>query len=133
VINLITPPDKLYSDSVSVLLVFPSDDLQTQIQQEVFPNVNDTINVYHYNKQQYSISDVDWLLSVFNMCNIVIIDIDNCPNHIRDLASYMIGKPKTFWLTNATDSVYTYISSNRIYNASILSSTLGGNIEKADE
>ena len=38
----------------------------------------------------------------------------------------MIAKPKTYWLTNATDIVYTHISSNRIYNISTISSALGG-------
>ena len=75
-INLITPPDKVFSDAVSVLVVFPSKDLQQQIQNEVFPNAKENINVYLYDKPQYTNTDVDWLLSVFSMSQIVIIDID---------------------------------------------------------
>jgi hypothetical protein len=125
-INLITPPDKLYGDSTSLLLVCPSKDLQTQIQEEVFTTVSEPLNVYLYNKEQYTLSDVDWLLAVFNLCQIVIIDVDQCPPHVKDLLSFMIAKPKTYWLTNATDIVYTHISSNRIYNISTISSALGG-------
>ena len=66
-INLITPPDKLYGDSTSLLLVCPSKDLQTQIQEEVFTTVSEPLNVYLYNKEQYTLSDVDWLLAVFNL------------------------------------------------------------------
>ncbi len=131
-INLITPPDKVFSDAVSVMVIFPSTELQQQIQTEVFPNAKESINVYLYNKQQYTSADVDWLLSVFNLCQIVIVDVDQCPPYIKDLLSFMIAKPKTYWLTNAVDSVYNHISSNRIYNISILSSALGGISEEGE-
>jgi len=132
-INLITPPDKLYGDAISLLLVFPSKELQAQIQEEVFSVSTEFLNVYIFNKEQYTLTDVDWLLAVFNLCQIVVIDVDQCPSYVRDLASYMIAKPKTYWLTNATDIVYTTISSNRIYNISTLSSALGGKIEEDEE
>ena len=60
-INLITPPDKVYSDAISVLVVFPSKDLQQQIQNEIFPNAKESINVYLYDKPQYTLADTDWL------------------------------------------------------------------------
>jgi hypothetical protein len=132
-INLITPPDKLYGDAISLLLVFPSKELQAQIQDEVLSVSTESLNVYLFNKEQYTLTDVDWLLAVFNLCQIVVIDVDQCPSYVRDLASYMIAKPKTYWLTNATDIVYTSISSNRIYNISTLSSALGGKIEEDEE
>ncbi len=131
-INLITPPDKVFGDAVSVLVIFPSTDLQQQIQNEVFPNAKESINVYLYDKQQYASADIDWLLSVFNLCQIVIVDVDQCPPYIKDLLSFIIAKPKTYWLTNAVDSVYNHISSNRIYNISILSSALGGISEEGE-
>ena len=131
-INLITPPDKVYSDAISVLVVFPSKDLQHQIQNEIFPNAKESINVYLYDKPQYTLADTDWLLSVFSLSQIVIIDVDQCPPYVKDLLSFMIAKPKTYWLTNAVDSVYNHISGNRIYNISILSSALGGNSEESE-
>lgn len=131
-INLITPPDKVYSDAISVLVVFPSKDLQQQIQNEIFPNAKESINVYLYDKPQYTLADTDWLLSVFTLSQIVIIDVDQCPPYVKDLLSFMIAKPKTYWLTNAVDSVYNHISGNRIYNISILSSALGGNSEESE-
>lgn len=131
-INLITPPDKVYSDAISVLVVFPSKALQEQIQNEIFPNAKESINVYLYDKPQYTLADTDWLLSVFSLSQIVIIDVDQCPSYVKDLLSFMIAKPKTYWLTNAVDSVYNHISGNRIYNISILSSALGGNSEESE-
>jgi len=131
-INLITPPDKVYSDAINVLVVFPSKALQEQIQNEIFPNAKESINVYLYDKPQYTLADTDWLLSVFSLSQIVIIDVDQCPPYVKDLLSFMIAKPKTYWLTNAVDSVYNHISGNRIYNISILSSALGGNSEESE-
>ena len=109
-INLITPPDKVYSDAISVLVVFPSKALQEQIQNEIFPNAKESINVYLYDKPQYTLADTDWLLSVFSLSQIVIIDVDQCPPYVKDLLSFMIAKPKTYWLTNAVDSVYNHIA-----------------------
>lgn len=128
-INLITPPDKIYSDAVSLLLIFPKSDLQKQIQNDILPSVSGPLNVYLYDKPNYTKEDIDWLLSIVTLSDLIIIDVDNCQPYVKDLLSYIIAKPKTYWLTNATDTVYTHLSSNRIYNLSILRN-LGGSIEE---
>lgn len=128
-INLITPPDKLYNDSVTIFLLFPTKENLNYIQQEILSDLESSLNIYIYEQPNYTKQDVDWLLSVVHLSNIIIIDIDNCPSYLKDLLSYIIAKPQTYWLTNTVDSVYTHISSNRIYNLSILEQ-LGGSIEK---
>jgi hypothetical protein len=50
----------------------------------------------------------------------VIFDVDNSASEVRDLASYIIANPNTYWLTNSIDSVYNNISINRVYDLSFL-------------
>ena len=126
-INIITPPDKLFNDAVQVLLIFPSDELQKSVQEHLVDIEND-INIYVYDKEVYSESDVDWLLTVFKMSEITIIDVDIVQPYLKDLLSYMIAKPKTFWLTKGENRVYNKLSNNRFNDFKFLSN-LGGNFE----
>ena len=127
-INIITPPDKLFNDAVQVLLVYPTTDLKNAIQDKLV-HIEDDINIYVYDKENYSTEDIDWLLTIFKMSDIAIIDVDNVQSHARDLLSYMIAKPKTFWLTKGENRVYNKLSNNKIKDFEFLSK-LGGNFEK---
>ena len=126
-INIITPPDKLFNDAVQVLLVYPTTDLKNAIQDKLV-DIEDDINIYVYDKENYSTEDIDWLLTIFKMSDIAIIDVDNVQSHARDLLSYMIAKPKTFWLTKGENRVYNKLSNNRFNDFKFLSK-LGGNFE----
>lgn len=128
-IHLITPPDKLYNDSLSILLIHPSKDVQLDLQNNILPTFDFSINVYYYDKPIYNKDDIDWLLSIFHLVNLVIIDLDNSSSHVKDICSYFIAKSKTYWLTNSVDTVYNHLSPNRIYNLSFLLN-LGGSVEK---
>ena len=127
-INLITPPDKIYNDNTSILLLFPTQTNLAYIQKNILPSVNGGMNIYIYDKPNYTTVDVNWLLDTVYLCDLIIIEVDNCPTYIKDLLSFIIAKSKTYWLTNAVDTVYTHISSNRIYNLSILEK-LGDSVE----
>ena len=49
---------------------------------------------------------IDWLLDVFNMCDLCIMNLDECDKEIRNLGSYLVSFPKTYWLTKAENIVY---------------------------
>ena len=119
-INLITPPDRLYNDSVSILLLFPTKDNLHYIQHEILPTIEQSLNIYVFEKPNYTKEDVDWLLSTLHIVDIAIVDIDSCPLYVRDLLSYIIAKPQTYWLTNGDAPVYNHISNNRVYNLDFL-------------
>lgn len=127
-IKIITAPDILFNDSIQILLVSPSKSLQKELQDKFLAKVDDDVNVYYYNDDDYNKENIKWLLSVFKISDLTIIDLDNCSSHTRDLASYMIGKNKTYWLTNANETVYNSISENRVYTLDFMS-TIGGNFE----
>jgi hypothetical protein len=128
-INLITPPDILHNDSYQLLVLYPGKELQKQLQYDFLGKIEHSVNLYYYDKPEYNKDDIDWVLNAFNIADLVLIDVDNCEPHAKDLLSYLIAKPKTFWLTNSQQSVYNHISKNKVYNLDFLQN-LGGNLEK---
>ena len=126
-INIITPPDKIFSDCLNILLIHPSESIKNELQ-NILENYENSCNIYVYENKTYDPNEIDWLLTVFNVCNLCIIDLDNSSPQVRMLSSYLIAKPKTYWLTNGEDVVYTHISNNRIYDLDFMSQ-LGGYFE----
>ena len=121
-INLITPPDILYDQNTSILLVHPSQKIKEQLN-EVLKDVEQDINIYLYEAED----DEQWMLNLHRMCDYVVIDIDNCPQYTKSVVSYMISFNNTFWLTNGENLYYNNISNKRIYNLD----WIGGKLETA--
>ena len=127
-INIVTAPDMLFNDSLQLLLVYPSKQIQDELQNNFLTNIEVDVNIYVYDKPVYDKKEVEWLLNVFKQCDTTIVDIDNTSPWARDLLSYMIAKNKTYWLTNSQDSVYNSLSNNKVYNLDFLSN-IGDNFE----
>jgi len=125
-INIITPPDMLFNDGYQLLLVYPSKQLQKQLQDTFLSSTALGVNAYYFDKPNYTKLDVEWLVNIFKICNTAIVDVDNTAPWAQALLSYMIAKPKTYWLTNSQDSVYNTLSNNKVYNLDFLS-TIGDN------
>jgi|TARA_R110000823_G_scaffold230177_1_gene357091 hypothetical protein len=118
----------LFNDSLQLLLLYPSKQLQDELQDTFLANTEVDVNLYLYDKPVYDKDEVSWLLSVFKQCDVAIVDVDNASPWGRDLSSYMISKNKTYWLTNSQDSVYNSLSNNKVYNLDFLSK-IGDNFE----
>ena len=119
----------LLNDSYQLLLVYPSKQLQNELQDTFLNSTPLGINVYYYNKPNYAKEDAEWLINIFKICDTALVDVDNTAPWARDLLSYMIAKPKTYWLTNSQDSVYNSLSNNKVYNLEFLSTTGDNNFE----
>lgn len=117
-LNLITPPDKLFNDCYSVLLVYPSEAVKNELQEHIKLQDKD-VNVYLF-QQDDNEQDLDWLLSVCHLVDVVILDLDNSSPEVRKLASYIISKSNTYWLTNEPNPLYTMLSVKQIYNLDFL-------------
>lgn len=128
-INIVTPPDKLHNKNYKILLIGLRQELLNEIQNDFLNSVEINLDLYLYNKEVYNNDDIDWLCTIFQICDVAVIDVDNSSPHIRMLASYFISEGKTYWLTNDQNPVYNHLSSNRIYNAQFLKN-LGGKIGK---
>lgn len=127
-INIITPPDVLYHDAIEVLLLCTSDVVKNEVQQALV-DIEHDINIYVYEPNEVlTDNDIDWILNIFTKSQITIIEIDKVPAVLQPILSYMIAKPKTFWLTNGNNRVYNKLSNNRVHDFEFLSN-LGGNFE----
>lgn len=115
-INLITPPDRIFNNTDKLLLIYPSSELQDALQSQVLNERDEDLDVYVFNLESPAASDIDWLLVAVNLVDAIIVDVDNCESQTRILLSYILAKSKTYWLTNSENSVYNYISKNRIFN-----------------
>lgn len=111
-INLITPPDKLFNLNPGYLLVKPSTKLKMQFQQ-ILSQVDEDLNVYVYDTDEHN---TEWMLSVSQQADFIIIDIDNCDSVTRNFASFLLAQPNTYYLTNDEITPWHLISRNRIYN-----------------
>lgn len=119
----------LFNDCLQLLLVYPSKQVQDELQNKFLTNTGVDVNIYVYDKPVYDKKEVEWLLNVFKQCDTAIVDVDNASPWARDLASYMIAKPKTYWLTNSQDSVYNNLSNNKVYNLDFLSKIGDNDVE----
>ena len=127
-ILLITPPDKIFNQNYSIALIYPSEFVKQQAQ-EILAKANGQQNIYLYNASEDD-ADVDWLLSICKMSDVVVLDYDNCSEHVKVLASYIVSLPHTYWLTSEDKMLYNKLSPNRIYGLDIIENLIRGTNEK---
>jgi hypothetical protein len=114
-INVITPPDVIHNKSTSFLLVQPSVGVRDQFQ-NLLKNFNSPMNIYLYDPKDDEERKYDWLLNISRFVDYTILDIDNLDTIERNLATYFVSLPNTFYLTNDEVTPYNILSVNRIYN-----------------
>ena len=115
-INLITPPDKLFNDNISYLLVKPS--TKTKIQfQSLIAEIDDELNVFIFDEKD---NDIDWLLSIANIVDNIIVDIDNCDSITKQFVVLLMSLSCTHYITNDEVTPYKLINRNRIYDLDAL-------------
>jgi hypothetical protein len=111
-INLITPPDKLFNLNFGYLLIKPSTKVKMQFQQ-LLSQSDDDVNVYIYDTDE---SNIEWMLSVSQQADTIIIDIDNCDDITKQFVSFLLAQPNSHYLTTDEITPWGLISRNRIYN-----------------
>jgi hypothetical protein len=128
-INLITPPDKLFNLNPGYLLVKPSTKVKFQFQQ-LLSQTEDDINVYIYDTDE---ADIEWMLSVSQQADFIIIDIDNCDPITKLFLSFLLAQPNSYYLTNDELTPWGLISRNRIYNLDWITEVLTKQDEEDDD
>jgi hypothetical protein len=128
-INLITPPDKLFNLNVGYLLVKPSTKIKMQFQQ-ILTHCNNDVNVYIFDDAE---TDIEWMLSVSQHVDVIIIDVDNCDPITKNFISFMLAQPNAFYLTNDELTPWKLISRNRIYDLNWLLESIAKELDDEDE
>jgi len=121
-INVITPPDILHNQAKSFFLVQPSNEIRNQFQ-TVLQEIDEPCNIYLYDPQDNE-RMYDWLLNIAKIVDCVIIDVDNLSTIERNLCSYLISLPHSFYLTKDDVTPYNMLNVNRIYDLDWLAEKL---------
>jgi hypothetical protein len=111
-ITLITPPDKIFNMNLAYLLVKPSNLVKEQFQ-VILSQIIDDLNIFIYDQND---SDIEWLLSIAEMADCVIIDVDHCDEITSKFIAFMLAKPNVYYITNNETVPYNLISKNKIYD-----------------
>lgn len=114
-INLITPPDRLFNINLSYLLIHPSTTVKMQFQ-KILSRIDEDINVYVFEDS----SDIEWLLSISQHVDSIIVDIDNSPELTKKFYSYILAAPNTYYLTTDTATPWKLINRHQIANLDFL-------------
>jgi hypothetical protein len=123
-INLITPPDKLYSRNSSVLLINPSEGLRLELQ-NLLQNTKQYFDIYLYEVNTDN-HEFTWLLDVHRMVTWCILELENLPPKIKKIESYLISFGNTYYITQGEDILFNLISNNKIYSLDQLKDILRG-------
>jgi len=123
-INLITPPDKLYSRNSSVLLINPSEGLRLELQ-NLLQNTKQYFDIYLYEVNTDN-HEFTWLLDVHRMVTWCILELENLPLEIKKIESYLISFGNTYYITQGEDILFNLISNNKIYSLDQLKDILRG-------
>jgi|TARA_B110000858_G_C17729185_1_gene439189 hypothetical protein len=143
-LTVVTPPDTLFTNDVSFLLIYPSRDVKDDFQNLIMkfkesftvyiyeiPELEENVEIGDATITKKDLHEPQWLLNHCHIADYVILDIDNCPPIIRDLASYIVANTNTFWLTNDPNIVYNKLSNKRIYHLDYLVDIIGANLAES--
>ena len=112
-ITIITPPDKIFNSNCGYLLVNPSIHTKEQFQ-SVLECIDDDLSVFIFDKGE---TDIDWLLSVTQSVDTVLIDVDNCDEVTKQFVSVILAMhPGSYYMTLDDSVPYNLLTKNRIYN-----------------
>lgn len=125
-ILLITAPDKVRNDNTSILLIYPGADIKQHIQNDILPNYSGGLNIYIYDENSVNEEKVEWLLDISYMCDIIFVDIDNCPNSFTGMIGHFLGMSKTCWKSTTDQPLYKHINDNKVFDLQLLLNLDGG-------
>ena len=109
-IKLITAPDKVFDQALSIVLVCPGEDLKNRLQDYLTTSKTD-INIYLHDTE-----NVEWLLTVAKMSNYVIVDIDNCNAYTSHFLGYLLTLPNTYYKCEHMKVQWNLLNKNRFYD-----------------
>lgn len=120
-INIVTYPDILHNNALSLVLVFPTRELLTSLQDEFLKDFSEEdVNLYLFDRLEYNKEEINWLLTVAKSADFTIIDTDNTIPYFRDLLGYLIARQNSYWFSKTDNSIYKHLSTNQVYNLDFL-------------
>jgi hypothetical protein len=110
-IKIITPPDLIFDQTESMLLVCPSTELKKSLE-EYLATHEEAVNVYWFDRG----NDIKWLLTSAKMSDVLIIDIDNCDENASHFLGYLLTLPNTYYKCEHMKVRWDLLNQNRFYD-----------------
>jgi hypothetical protein len=110
-IKIITPPDLIFDQAESILIVCPSTELKKSLE-EYLVNHEDAVNIYLFNNE----TNIKWLLITAKMSDIIIVDIDNCGENVSHFLGYLLTLPNTYYKCEHKKVEWELINQNRFFD-----------------
>ena len=111
------------------MLIKPSTKVKMQFQ-NLLSKIEEDINVYVFDDIE---TDIDWLLSVSQTSDFVIVDIDNCDSQTKLFIALILTQPNAHYMTSDEITPWHLISKKRIYNLDWINEVLDKDDEDEDE
>lgn len=111
-IKVITAPDIVYDQSYKILIINPADDLKLNLEQWAL-NSNKHLSIYYYTAED---SDLSWLLTVANISDLILLDLDNLTANVEILQSYLISLPQTHYRCKNVKAPWHLLNKNRFWD-----------------
>ena len=111
-LKIITPPDILFDQAESILVICPDTQLQKALQ-DYLATQEHPINVYYYQSQD---KDIRWLLTTAKLSKKIIVDLDNVTEDVNHFMSYILSFSHTYYKTLHMKADWTLINQNRFFD-----------------
>lgn len=111
-IKIITEPDIIFDQAVSILVITPSNDLKSNLQNFLL-NSTESFNVYLFTESN---KDIKWLLTIAKSVDYVLVDIDNISENVYHFLSYILSIPTTYYKCNNMQVPWDLLNQNRFYD-----------------
>lgn len=111
-IKVVTSPDIVFDDSKKILLVQPTDDIKKSLE-EVLASVDFPISIYYYTLND---KDIKWLLTIAEIADTIVVDLDAIDPVISQLSAYIVAKPYTYYRCRDMTAPWDLINKNRFFD-----------------
>lgn len=111
-IKVITTPDIIFDDSYKLLAVNPFTDLKQSIENWAVDQ-DYPISIYYYSTDD---DDIKWLLTTANICDTILLEVDNCTNDVSSFLSYLISLSTTYYRTTNLKQPWNLLNQNRFFD-----------------
>lgn len=111
-IKVITPPDVLFDQAISIAVVCPDIDLKNRLQ-EFLLNSKESYNIYLFTEDDI---DIKWLLTTAKMADYVLINVDGVPSIVGHFLSYLLSLPTTYYKSAHNVVQWNLLNQNRFYD-----------------
>jgi hypothetical protein len=110
-IKIITPPDLMFDQTESMLLVCPSTELKKSLE-EYLAEHDGAVNIYLFSNEM----DIKWLLTTAKMSDVIILDIDNCGQNVSHFLGYLLTLPNTYYKCEHMKVQWDLLNQNRFFD-----------------